>query len=167
MVGKIEEYYAKYDAAASDPELLETFWAEWGNTKRKACINMRAYDQYQECGYTEEPRFNEYGWLANDVEKSKAERVVLFGDGYTQSYVECLQLPNGKWIGGKHYMLAISGASMGLSVWCKQYDTRIECLTEQMRDVANAIKASEKMSDKQHLAPVVKAMNDIRQLSLF
>ena len=58
MVGKIKEYYAKYEMAEKDPELLETFWAMWGDRKEQACTNMRKYDMYQECGYTDEPRFD-------------------------------------------------------------------------------------------------------------
>ena len=167
MVAELENYYAQYDEAAKDVELLEAFWDVWGKGREKACRNMRSYYQYQDCGYNEEPKFDKYGWIVNDIEKDKVESIRLFGDEPLISTVECLQLPNGKWIGGHHYMLSEQGSSCSCSIWSKQYDSRIEALTSQMRVIADAIKGSKKQSDKVHLAAVVHAMDDVRQLSLF
>lgn len=160
MVPKIEAYYARYDAAPND-------WTAWGRDREQACRNKRTYDQYLECGYTGEPCFDEYGWINNEIPKEQIETIRLFGNETLPSTVECIQLPNGKWVGGVHYNLSLAGCACGCSMWGEQYDTRIACLTAKMLIVRNAIRNSTVGKDKEHLTDIVRAMDNLRQLSLF
>lgn len=167
MVAPLEEYYAKYDEAAKDPSLLETFWSEWGDSRETACRNMRCYDQYQECGYTDKPQFDKYGWLCNDVPVADIEVVKLYGEEPLISTVECLQLPNGKWVSGSHWHLSLTGRVCGCSIWSRQHDTRINALIYEMRQLIDIIKRDKVKKDEAHIPDIVHAMDNVRQLSLF
>ena len=63
--------------------------------------NIRTYEQYLTCGFTDAPSFDKYGWIDNDkdLEHSK-ESVVIFQDGSNGLTVELCQLPNNNWVSG-------------------------------------------------------------------
>lgn len=167
MVEPIDSYYARYDEDMRAPEKSKTNWSEWGKSREQACRNMRNYAQYRECGFTGDPVFDEYGWIKNEVPKEQVESVTLFGEGASVSSVECLQLPNGRWVSGMHYMLAESGCACGCSIWGKQHDSRMDALVARIKSIIEYIKHSGKEKDKAHLASIFRAMDDLRQLSLF
>lgn len=167
MIAPIEDYFKKYDEAAKDSELLQTFWSVWGKDRRTACINMRSYDKYQECGYEQEPIFDKYGWLRNGIPEESIETVKVFGDEPLITSVECAQLPNGKWVSGSHWFLSDCGGVTGCSIWGKQYSSRVDALTAVLSSIMQKIKNSKAKKDKSYLPDVVSAMDGIRQLSLF
>lgn len=166
MVAPIEDYYARYDKEVGD-EGLSTMFAKWGRDREQVCRNMRAYDMYRSCGFNEEPKFDRYGWCENNIPKEGIETITLFDDEPLYAKVECVQIPNGKWVGGRHFMLSSSGGAFSVSIWGTQYETRIYCLTAMMQDVAHKIKESVAAKDRKHLEDVVKAIDDVRQLTLF
>lgn len=160
MIEPQSVYEARYDANPSEFEA-------WGKNKEQACRNRRAYDQWLECGFSGEPSFDLFGRFDRDHNLKAQETILLWPDGPIENTVECLQLPNGKWISGIHYMMSESGYCGGLSIWNHQYDSRIEALSKPMRDLIDKIKKDGKAKDREHIADVVKALDDIRQLSLF
>ena len=167
MVQDLEQYYEQYEKAQNDPEQMEE-WQKWGDRKYQACQNKRDYDQYKECGFTEEPTFNKYGWVNTRIPKDTIEEIKIFGEeGGHSSSVECAQLPNGKWVSGYGYFLSISGASCGCSIWGKQYDSRIKALTDKIRQIVDHIKRSDRATDRTYLPKLYEAMDNVRQLSLF
>lgn len=160
MVQPQSIYEEKYDAS---PEAF----ASWGKTKEQACRNCRAYDQWLSCGFKGEPEFDSFGWLKNGMHIKADETILLWTNGTADNTVECAQLPNGKWISGIHYMLSLTGQVNGLSIWNHQYNSRVEALSTPMRSLIESIKKNGLERDKAHIAEIVKALDDVRQLSLF
>ncbi len=165
MVGRLEDYEARYDAATD--EELASEWEPFGCDKRQRCINRHRYDQWLTCGFRGEPVFDDYRWLENGQRIEAQETIPLWKDGTMENTVECAMLPNGKWISGEHYMLSESGCACVLSIWATQYETRLEALSASMRRVIDYIRRNGKQRDKAHIADINRAMDSIRQLSLF
>lgn len=165
MIREIEEYEQQYDADISAGK--ESEWEKWGGNKRQRCMNRRSYDKYKECGFTDEPIFDSYGWFQNDRTLEAQETITLWLSENHKNAVECLQLPNGKWISGIHYMLSESGCFHGLSVWNKQYDSRVKALSSPILPLLNRLRKSSRQKDREHVTDIVKALDNIKQLTLF
>lgn len=161
MIGTITEYEERYDREITD-ETLSKEWKRFGDIKYVSAKNRRAYEKWLECGYEGEPEFNEYGWLINNIRLKPTEILPL----WEGSSVECAQLPNGKWVSGSHCHWSLGGYFCSVSIWGDQYDSRVTALTSELRLILRQLK-EKPSAEKERIAIVVKAMDDIRQLSLF
>ncbi len=167
MIPSTQEYEERYDADVLNPERFEAEWAKWGKTRDQCIRNRRHYEQWCECGFTGAPSFDLWGWIDNGRNMKPSETIILWSNGVVESYVECLQLPNGKWISGEHWMLSISGYAGGLSIWSHQYDSRIQALSDPMLRLIERIKRDGTTNDKKHIADIYKSLDSIRQMTLF
>ena len=148
----------------NDTETLEEL-RKFGNGDRQQVMNYRHYHQWLDCGYKGEPEFNEYGWCANDIPDG-SEVIELWRSGYTESYIEIAQLPNGKWVNGCTYMLSESGEAGCCSIWGTRYDTRMKAISNVLERIERHIKQGTN-ADKKHLADIKKVRASISQPSLF
>lgn len=167
MVDSLEQYEERYDLDIQKNDKPDCIWQKWGNNKSQRCQNLCAYDQLKECGFNEEPVFDDYGWLSNQRNIKPSEIILLWVEGEIKNTVECRELPNGKWISGAHYILSTSGYVGGLSIWSSQYETRIEALSARLNSILSRVKKSSSAKDRKHIKDIVRVQNKIQQLTLF
>lgn len=148
----------------NDTATLEEF-RKFGDGDRQQIMNYRHYHHWLNCGYKGEPEFNEYGWCVNDIPES-FEVIELWQSGYTESYIEVAQLPNGKWVNGCTYMLSESGEVSCCSIWGTRYDTRMKAINSVLERVERHIKQGNN-ADKKHLTDLQKVRMNLMQPSFF
>lgn len=165
--------YEKYDKAVEENDMETLKWfAQFGSSERERQMltNAHWYEQYLQCGYTEQPRFNEYGWLDNANAKemdAKAEIVNIFRDGFKNAYIQLLQHPNGLWISQINYNLSYSGYHGAPSIWDKTYPSRQMALDAAFDNLINSFENSDEKDSKQYLGTIKKMKAESRQTSLF
>lgn len=115
--------------------------------ERKKRENDALYQKWLSCGFTGEMRINECGWCVNGVSLSnheQAKKVVLFEKWPFKSHIEYMQLPNGKWISGSSCTFPLHGWGHGLSIWCKQYETKEEAVTKELDVIEKSLEERDK-----------------------
>lgn len=101
--------------------------------------NERQYKQYLSCGYTGEFTVNEHGWCRNEIDRDKAERLDVFRKDRIYAYIDVVHLPNGKWVAGSSVSMPTYGYGHGVSIWCKQHDTKQEAVESHLKRIEDYI----------------------------
>lgn len=162
IVARLKEALAKGDVATL--QYMLSFTANF----YQMADNIKTYEKYLACGYTDKPSFDEYGWIDNYKKvEANAEKISVFEDGSKKLTVEVLQLANSKWVSGIDLMLAESGCLCGASIWNKQYNTRHEAYMAACETAMKDIQSSSNKNDKKYISYVKKKMAESLQLSLF
>lgn len=130
--------------------------------------NIRTYEQYLTCGFTDAPSFDKYGWIDNDkdLEHSK-ESVVIFQDGSNGLTVELCQLPNNNWVSGILLTLSESGHYGGASIWDEQHPDRQSAYMAALKIALADVQHSSCKGDARYAKIIQQKMVESLQLSLF
>lgn len=130
--------------------------------------NIRTYEQYLACGFTDGPSFDKYGWINNDkvLENSK-ESVVIFQEGRIGLTIELCQLPNGNWVSGILLTLSESGHYGGASIWDEQYSDRQSAYMAALEIALADVQHSSCNGDAKYAKIIKQKMVELLQPSLF
>ena len=131
-------------------------------------MNVKTYEQFLKCGFTDKPTFDENGWLTNNKEMLKTmETKVIFEEDGKLLKLYLLELPNKKWITGISMMLHDCGTGGYPSVWGKQFDSKEIAIEHNLTNVIKNMKVRNITSEKKYIAILKAHIAECRQLSLF
>ena len=165
--------YERYDKAVETNDTKELKWfSQFGSEKREhqMILNAMEYEQYLQCGYTDNPKLDKFGWLKNTRHaclSANIEEINLLRDNGNHVEVSLMELPNGMWINGINYMFSTWGGSYGPSLWREQHPTRLKALETAIKNVMDMIQRNGNDKEKKYTDILKKKMGESRQLSLF
>ena len=162
IIAEFKEALAKGDVATL--KYMLSFTANF----YQMADNIKTYEKYLACGYTDKPSFDEYGWIDNYKKvEANAEKISVFEDGSKKLSVEVLQLANGKWVNGIDITLAERGCICGATIWNEQYNTRHEAYMAACKTAMKYIKSSSNKNEQKYINIIKKKMAEESQPSLF
>ena len=130
--------------------------------------NIRTYEQYLACGFTDGASFDKYGWINNDkvLENSK-ESVVIFQERRIGLTIEFCQLPNGNWVSGVLLTLSESGHYGGASIWDEQQPDRQSAYMASLKTALADVQHSSCKGDAKYAKIIKQKMAELLQPCLF
>lgn len=130
--------------------------------------NIRSYEQYLACGYTDKPTFDKYGWIDNDKKlNTNVESLTVFDDGRQSLNIQLLCLANGKWVEGINIALSESGYVGGAGIWGTQFPTRHDALIAALKHALKIIQSSSCKADLKYIKVVKNKIIQELQPSFF
>jgi len=162
IIAKFKEALAKGDVPTI--RYMLSFTERYDQMAR----NIKAYEQYLACGYTDKPSFDAYGWIDNDkvLEKAK-ESESIFQEDRFELIVELCQFPNGKWVSGIKINLSESGHYGGVSIWNTQYPNRHSAYMAALKSALADVQHSSCKSDFKYIKIIKQKMVAALEPSLF
>lgn len=169
MDRKEETIIATFKTALADGD-VKTLQYMLSFTERfeQMASNIKAYEKYLACGYTDKPSFDKYGWIDNDkIVNDIKESVTVFQDGRIGLTIELCQLPNDKWVSGIQLSLSESGHYGGVSIWSIQYPERQSAYIAALKSALSDVQHSSCKGDMKYIKIIRQEMAAALQPCLF
>lgn len=160
---------------AKDREQLDWF-RSFGDSFRAITMNVHAYRMGLQFGFNE-IAFDKYGWFQRPLFLDQEE--LTFGDTRRYGNYSTIKLGRGAnsiWTYAISYSYGVAGGGYGLSVYGKQFKSRVDALTYALNELkvlmTKKVGSTDTTNDKQPvilatLRDIDKAQAGMVQLSLF